>query len=70
MWFIDLLMQIKSHLGVTEEEDDCLVFKASLQQTALDILSPFCYAIVLCQLNLEAVILRSEIEQKVHVRGG
>ena len=51
-----------THLSVTEEEHHLLVVQTCLQKDILHIVSPLLNAIVLGQLNLEAVVVCPERE--------
>ena len=46
-----------SHLCVTEEKHNRVVIEPSLLHASLYVFPPFCYAVVLGQLYLKAVIL-------------
>ena len=53
----------RADLRIGEEEDDGLVLQACLHEAVLDVLSPLCKAVVLGELDLEAVVVRSKGEQ-------
>lgn len=48
------------HLAVTEQEDCWRCCAARLQQDLFEVLPPLCYAIVLCDLNAEQLVVSYE----------